>query len=219
MKVNSMLVPATMVFLGLMVMGSTVAQCLAETQRNATSRDALASVKALNHAWNLENNGVLRSNAFAEKADQEGYAPVGSLFRALAQSQRIHARNIAAALTKLGWQPATVSQTFSVGSTAENLRAEINLHSALARKGFPTLLADLKHENFTAALRSVSETSRSEASYGAYLQYAAEHLEKAQKQLKTTYYVCKQCGYMTKSVNFHVCKVCYHFREKHEAVS
>ncbi len=219
MKVNSMRVPATMVLLGLMVMGPTVAQCIAETQRYATSRDALASVKVLNDAWNLENNAVLRSNAFAEKADQEGYAPVGSLFRAVAQSQRIHVRNIAAALRKLGWQPVTVSQAFSVGSTAENLRTEIDLHSTLTRRGFPALLAALKRENFTAALRGVSEASRSEATYGAYLQDAAEHLEKAQKQLKNTYYVCRQCGYMTKSVNFHVCKVCYHFREKHEAVS
>jgi rubrerythrin len=219
MNLNRLSVSKIQVVWGVLFVGLMVSQCVGESPGHTRARDALTSVKVLNDAWNLENNARLRSEAFAEKADQEGYAPVASLFRAAAESQRVHARNLASALRKLGQQPEAVAERFVVNSTAENLRAEIGLHSRYREEAFPAMLRALKREHFAAAMRSMTDASQTESSLVSFFKDATEHLGTSRKAVKATYYVCNQCGYMTRSANFHVCKVCYHFREKHLAVS
>ncbi len=118
---------------------------------------------------------------------------------------------------KLGSQPATVAETFVIGSTDDNLRVEIAFHSACLQQTFRGFRSALQGEQFSFALRDMDDALRSEASYVSYLQ--EEHPSTAQKALKTTYYVCNQCGYLTRRRDFQVCKVCYHFRRQHEPVS
>jgi rubrerythrin len=208
MNLNRTSVPKTLVVWCMVLLGLTAAQCFA----------GLTTVTVLNDAWNIENNAMRRSNAFAERADQEGHAGVASLFRAVAQSQRVHARNLAASLKKLGSQPVAVTQTFAVTSSDENLHAELAVHAGYVHQIFPAFLSALKREGFSFALRSIEDASRSEASYVSYMR-EAEHLDPALNAVKTIYYVCNQCGYMTQSRHFQVCKVCYHFRRQHEPVS
>jgi len=218
MILNRTSLPNAFVVWGVLLVGAMVSQCFAESPP-ASARDALTSVRVLNHAWNLENNAMLRSRAFAVKADQEGYGPVASLFRAAAQSQRVHARNLAIALGKLGQRPEVILENIEVNATAENLRAEIALHSNYVVEDFPWMVAALKGENFVAAKRAMGDASGTETSLVNYFKEAAEHLGTSRNTDRVTYYVCHQCGYMTRRVNFQVCNVCYHFRAKHEAVS
>ena len=203
----------------MLLIGLTVSQCAAELPSHASAREALTSVRLLNDTWNLESNAVLRSEAFADHADQEGYAPIASLFRAAAASQRVHARSLSVAVKRLGQQPEVVLDRFVVTSTSENLLAEIALHARYKEETLPAMVLALKQEHFVAATRSMADARRSESSLIDYFKETAEHLGTSRKAVKATYYVCKQCGYMTRSTNFHVCKVCHHFREKHEAVS
>ena len=205
------------VMLAALLVGGLASQGFAEI--TGTSNAALKSVRVLNHAWNLENNAMLRSRAFARKADEEGYGSVASLFRAIAQSQQVHTRNRALALKKLGYQPEVASESLEVRSTAENLRAETAVQAGYQRAAFPNLIASLQREHFRAALRSVSYASFAETSFVDYLGYASEHLRTLKKSAKTSYYVCQQCGYLTKSLSTNGCKVCYHLREKHVVVS
>ncbi len=206
-----------MLMLTALLVGALASQGLAEVK--GASNEALKSVRVLSDAWNLENHAMLRSREFAEKADQEGYGSVASLFRSIAQSQQVHARNLALALKKVGRQPGVVPETFAVRSTAENLRAEIALHTSYQEVAFPAFTAGLQREHFRAALRSMSDASRTEAAFIDYLGYASEHLGTLQKSLKTNYYVCQQCGYLTSQLSTYGCKVCYHMRDKHVAVS
>ncbi|MBZ5655961.1 MAG: rubrerythrin [Acidobacteriia bacterium] len=219
MDFNRASVSRVLVAWGVTLIGLLVLQSAAEVPSPTRARDALTSVKILNDAWNLENNAMLRSSAFAKKADEEGYGPVASLFRAAAQSQQVHARNLATALKKLGQQPEAVLENFEVNSTEENLRAEIALHLSYEAEAFPTMVSALKRENFVAARRAMGDASGTELSLVKYFTEAAEHIGTSRNSDRVTYYVCHQCGYMTRSANFRVCKVCYHFREKHEAVS
>ena len=162
-------------------------------------------------AWNLENNAMLRSSAFAKKADEEGYGPVASLFCAAAASQRVHARNLATALKKLGQQPEAVPENFEVNSTAENLRTEIALHSSYKAEAFPKMVSALKRENFVAARRAMGEAGGTELSLVKYSKRPRRTLEVPEIEAGVTYYVCHQCGYMTRSANFQVCKVAITF--------
>lgn len=214
---KNLAISRNVLMLAALLVGALASQGLAEVKGGSNA--ALKSVNVLRDAWNLENNAMLRSRAFAQKADDEDYGSVASLFRAIAQSQQVQTRNLALALKKVGYEPEVVPQTFEVRSTAQNLRVEIALHTGYHEAIFPAFTAGLQREHFRAALRSMSDARRAEASFIDYLGYASQHLGTLQKSLKTNYYVCRQCGYLTRNLSANGCKVCYHMREKHEAVS
>ena len=46
----------------------------------------------LSRAFSAESKAAIRNAAFAGKADHEGYNQIGSLFRAVAEAESVHAR-------------------------------------------------------------------------------------------------------------------------------
>ena len=63
---------------------------------------ATTTLDNLQAGFNGESNAHSRYLAFAEKADQEGYGEVASLFRAAAKAEEVHAANHAAVIKKMG---------------------------------------------------------------------------------------------------------------------
>ena len=57
----------------------------------ATAADAATTLDNLQEAFNGESNANARYLAFAQKADEDGYGEVASLFRAAAKAEEIHA--------------------------------------------------------------------------------------------------------------------------------
>jgi rubrerythrin len=85
------------------------------------------TVKNLNAALNGERNAAARYAAFAEKADQEGYGAVASLFRAAAAAEDVHGNNHQEAIQRLGGSLDIKTETPPVvQSTAENLQTAIS---------------------------------------------------------------------------------------------
>src|SRR6266540_2609628 len=74
-------------------------------------------------AFNGESNAAVRYAACAKKADEEGYLRVGSLFRAVARSEQIHAANHAATLLKMGRSHRPTIEMPRAKTTIENLNA------------------------------------------------------------------------------------------------
>jgi len=80
--------------------------------------------KALTSAVYGEKAAATRYDAFAVKADQEGYPGAAALFRACAKAERIHLARFEAAMRSRGVEPSNETATApSVGSTRDNLRA------------------------------------------------------------------------------------------------
>ena len=204
---------ASILTAGLMLIGTAHAQFL-RSHPGATS-----TVAILNDTWNFENNEMRRSIAFAQRADEEGYSPVASLFRASVAAERVHLRNLALAMKKLGYEPEAVPELVAVKSTAENLRLELSSHSIYRENVLPALLAQARQEGFRGAIQGLTDAGRTEESLVKYYAGALAHLDSGKSKLSETYYVCSTCGYITTNPDFHICKVCYHTREKHEAVS
>ena len=76
-------------------------------------------------AYSSERNASARYIAFAVQADKEGYLGVGSLFRAVAHSEQVHASNHARVLRKYGAELDFSVCPFEVKSTEENLHAAL----------------------------------------------------------------------------------------------
>src|SRR5208282_2505294 len=83
------------------------------------------TLKNLLAAFNGESNAAAHYAAFAVKAGEEGYLKVGSLFRATARAEQIHAANHAAVIRKLGGSPEAAIMPGEVTTTVENLKAAI----------------------------------------------------------------------------------------------
>ena len=79
----------------------------------------------LQTAFNGESNAKARYEAFAVKADEEGYKSVASLFRAAAFSESIHAKKHGAAIKKLGGEAEATVGKPEVKSTKENIEAAL----------------------------------------------------------------------------------------------
>src|SRR5512137_2342735 len=91
--------------------------CLAQEKALAKS----ITLDNLQAAYNGESNAKARYEAFAAKADEEGYKSVASAFRAAARSEELHAQKHAKQIEKLGGKPTATIEKAEVGTTAQNL--------------------------------------------------------------------------------------------------
>src|SRR5579872_2421096 len=81
------------------------------------------TLQNLQAAYNGESNAHVKYLAFAQKADEEGYHGVGSLFRATARAEQIHLTNHAAVIREMGAEPQATIKTPVVKTTRQNLLA------------------------------------------------------------------------------------------------
>src|SRR5690349_9891949 len=103
---------------------------------------AVAASKTLDNlqtAYHGESNAHARYLAFAEKADQEQYGEIASLFRAAA-GRKAFMPLIAAVIKQLGGTAEAKIETPSVKSTRENLEAAIKGESYEKNTMYPEFL-------------------------------------------------------------------------------
>ena len=179
---------------------------------------ATTTTDNLQAAFNGESNAHARYLAFAEKAVEEGYPSVASLFRAAATAEKIHADNHAAVLTKAGLVPTASIENPDVKSTAENLAAAIKGETYERDTMYPEFLKVARNARETAAIRTFNYALKAE---GEHAKLYADSLKKlaSLKGVEETYYVCTVCGYTTTKVDFQRCPGCLTPKENYVAVS
>ena len=177
------------------------------------------TVDNLQAAFNGESNAHTRYLAFAEKADQENYPSVASLFRAAAKAEEIHAGNHAEVLKQLGATPVANIETPVVKSTADNLDAAIKGETYERDTMYPDFLKAARQENAgTPVLRTFNYAKSAEAEHAKLYRDAKKNLASL-KGAQETYYVCSVCGNTVPKVNFEKCPVCANPKDKFIAVS
>ena len=162
--------------------------------------------KALTSAVYGEKAAAARYDAFAAKADQEGYPGAAALFRACAKAERIHLARFEAALQSRGVEPSKETPTSpSAGSTRDNLRvaasAEQTERDSTYKEACDTCTTARDEE--TAKLFDVTRDVETEH---ANLCANAMHNMDDLKSPKT-FYVCGHCGYTT-DVRLPLCPLC-----------
>ena len=130
--------------------------------------------------------------AFAQKADSEGYAQVGKLFRAAAAAETIHAH-------------AHLRTLKGVGSTADNLKEAIAGETHEFKSMYPAMIEEAKAEEQKAALRSFSYANDVEKVHADLYTKALDNLDSLEA---VDYYVCNVCGYTCENEPPDECPVC-----------
>jgi rubrerythrin len=154
----------------------------------------------LQSAFNLESNAKSRYDAFAKKADEEGFGKAASLFRAAARSAEILAANHAKAIKKLGTVPQIQLETPMVKSTRENIEISIKDQNYQSETMYPEFWNQARSDDDSEAMRTFTFALSAEREQ-ARLFAEALNAPDGMKAQGETYFVCTTCGYVTKQVN------------------
>ncbi len=183
---------------------------------------AFAASKTLDNlqaGFNGESNAHARYLAFAERADQEGYGEVASLFRAAAKAEQVHAANHAAVIKKLGAAPQANIEAPAVKSTQENLEAAIKGESYERDTMYPEFLKQARAEGNRDAVQSFNYAKTAEGEHAKLYSDALNNLAKLKGSKAKDYFVCSVCGYTTSKIDFSKCPSCFTPKDKYEKVS
>jgi len=144
-------------------------------------------------AFAAESKASVRNDAFARKADAEGYAGIARLFRAVSEAESVHARRY------------LLLMRGKIGSTEENLEAAFQSEIKANVDEYPNLIKEATDEGEEAALKAFSHARDVEDRH-------AELYKKAMNDMlserETIYYVCQVCGYVAEDEAPESCPVC-----------
>ncbi len=165
------------------------------------------TLKNLQAAYNGESNAHARYLAFAQKAKDEGYQQVASLFQAAADAEAIHAANHGAVIRKLGATPEAKIETPTVKSTAENLQEAIKGESYERDTMYPQFIEQARTEGNKDAVVTFTYAIDAEKQHANFYTLAKDNLADWQ-EAKMTFYVCPECGFTTNALGFTNCPEC-----------
>jgi rubrerythrin len=162
--------------------------------------------KALTNAVNNERAAVARYEAFAAKAEDEGYLGAASLFRACAKAERVHLQRFVGLMTARDVAPPSeAAPKIAVGSTRENLQAAIMLEQG-ARDSVYLYAISVCNEAKDEVASHVFDTTRDAEVEHANLEAAAMRNLESMRHPRE-YYVCEHCGYTTE-IKLPLCPSC-----------
>jgi len=184
---------------------------------DASERISALTMDNLQAAFNGESNARARYLAFAEKADTEGYAGAGSLLRAAARAEEIHARNHSAVIRKFGCVPDAKLEPPVVQSTPENLKAALKGETYERDEMYPAFIRQARAEGNSETLRTLTFARTAEVEHARLYAEALQDLEGA--NAPRVFYVCPVCGFTTPNPDFERCPTSSTPKERFERVS
>jgi rubrerythrin len=148
----------------------------------------------LKEAFAGESQANQKYRAFAQKAEQDGFANVARLFRTTAEAERIHAEGHLKALA-------------GVGSTAENLKAAIAGETYEFTSMYPPMLAQAEEEGHRAKLM-FGYAVKAEAVHAELYRRALEAVEQNRDLAEARFYLCPVCGHIEFGAPPEKCPIC-----------
>jgi rubrerythrin len=151
--------------------------------------------KNLQDAFAGESKANRRYLAFAQKAEEEGFAQAARLFRAAAEAETIHALN-------------HVQITGEIKSTLDNLSAALSGETFEFQKMYPEYLGIAKQEGNKQAAWSFGVANKVEQVHAKLFQKAIDALKNKKEMEKMDYYVCSVCGNTVEGEPPEKCPIC-----------
>jgi rubrerythrin len=194
--------------LGAVALGAGVGWVSTTNNTLAAGSTREKTIQNLQIAYESECNTEARYQAFAQKADAEGYRQVASLFRAAAKAEAVHAENHAMAIRGMGGEPKAGLKAPEVKSTRENLESAIASENYDCETFYPGFIQQAKETANTRVVRSLSLAKLAEVEHAKLYREALDNLE-SWKSGKRAFYVCEVCGFTASSVKgLDACSAC-----------
>ena len=177
---------------------------------------AAATLENLLFAYNSERNTAARYMAFSVQADKERFLGVGSLFRAVAHSEQVHASNHSRVLHLLGAELDLRVMPLVVKSTRENLLSARRLEQDEQELMYPEFARQARNDECPEAVVTFELAAHAEAEHALLFAAALDGLEDYTE--KSEYYICSSCGWLTAGKNFRKCTLCSTARDSFDTV-
>jgi rubrerythrin len=155
-------------------------------------QDMSNTKKNLEDAFSRESQANRRYLAFAQKAAAEHKEGISKLFRALAESEAIHAKE-------------HLSHLNAVKTTEDNLQQALAGEMQTFETRYPQMIADAKKEGETGPEIGFNHANEVEKVHYNLLEKALDDLHHFPIQ---DYFVCRACGYTAAKEPPESCPVC-----------
>jgi rubrerythrin len=159
------------------------------------------TLQNLKNGFEAESKANIRDLAFAIKAEQEGFPAIAGLFRAIAESEAVHAFHH---LRLLG----------VIADTQENLQAAFEREN-FATDSYPQMIKDANDEGSAAVATIFSYHRDVEKGHAKLYEKALDRIMDPQG---VDYYVCNVCGYVAIGVVPDECPICNAPKDKFRKV-
>jgi rubrerythrin len=180
------------------------------------------TIRNLVAAYQGEMNTRARYRSFAVRADEDGYYGIGSLFRAAARAEEIHASNQARVIRQLGGEAMAVIELENVGSTLDNLKTALAGEENEISSIYPAFIEEATtHINATAVRSFVwaLEAERTHAGlYSDAIRLVGNERVDSWIGEARDFYVCPVCASTTEHNNSDNCSICNYPSERMEAI-
>ena len=162
--------------------------------------------RVLSNAVTGERQAIARYNAFAAKADEEGYLGAADLFRAAARAETIHLRRFTALMVERNLAvPPEAPVKLSVGDTRDNLQAAVAAENAERDGAYLYAIQTANEEHEAAVAKVFDETRDAEVEHANLCADALRNLN--DMKVSREDHVCERCGYTT-NVRLPLCPSC-----------
>jgi len=160
------------------------------------------TIAALQERYHDEVVAHARYGAYAKQAEAENYPAIAHLFRALAASEAIHARNFAKLLTDLGVQPQQQPlPAVAAAKTKVNIELATGVEADEIDQKYPAILERIRDENHQEAIKYITWAWKAEEQHRALIVKMHKASKKWFGLLKehiegnpSRYFVCQVCG-------------------------
>jgi len=139
--------------------------------------------------------------AFAQKAEQDGFANVAKLFRAAAEAETVHALGHFGAMG-------------GVATTAENLKAAIAGETYEHEQMYPPMLEQAQKEGHRGKAM-IGMALKAEKVHAELYQRALEAVAAGKDLTETEFYFCPGCGHIELGKPTQKCPICGAAPEKY----
>jgi len=148
----------------------------------------------LKEAFAGESQANRKYQAFARKAEQDGFINVARLFRTAAEAENIHALAHLAALD-------------AIGPTADNLRVAIAGEDHEYQEMYPPMLSQAAMENHKAK-RMFGYAVKAEEVHATLYRMALEAVSQGKDLAEVHFYLCPVCGHIELGKPPEICPIC-----------
>lgn len=184
------------------------------------------TIAALQQRYADEVIAHQRYGAYARHAFDEGYPAIAHLFKTLAASEAVHAKNFSRLLHELGQQPVAPSVQVESGSTREHLREAATVEAQEIDQEYPAILERIEAEQHTEAIRFITYAWQAEQQHRELIlkikkgaSWFFGMLVSRIEGSPTRYHVCRVCGSTVSELPSDQCPICSHLPEDYREVT
>jgi len=175
------------------------------------------TITALQERYVDEVTAHQKYGAYARHALDEGYPAIAHLFKALAASEAVHARNFSGVLRDLGRSPVPPAPRVELSSTREHLRQAATVEADEIDEEYPAILERIRAEQHEQAIRFITYAWEAEQQHRELIlkikkgaSWFFGMLVSRIEGNPTHYHVCQVCGSTVSELPTGQCPICRH---------